>query len=72
MNLIALDEKDLQILKYYKPFLQEHMPEIVSNFYKSIAKLLELSDIINQYVSTKSTFETILLSMQEFLKSLEE
>ena len=46
MDLIGLTEHDLSLIKSFKPFVQEHIEEIVSTFYDKVLAVPHLREII--------------------------
>ncbi|MDT8860877.1 globin-coupled sensor protein [Alkalihalobacillus sp. MEB130] len=48
IELIDLQLEDLSTIKTFQPIIKEHLEEIVSNFYKNLAKEPSLTAIINE------------------------
>ena len=66
LNFVGLEEKDISTLTKLKPLIEENIGEIVDHFYDNIAKIPQLTNIINEHSTIdklKQTLERYILDM---------
>ncbi|MDG4656800.1 globin-coupled sensor protein [Ectobacillus antri] len=65
IDMIGLEKKDLAILLLLQPIIQQHMEEILTDFYKNIGAEAHLSEIINENSTVEKLKGTLATHISE-------
>lgn len=65
IHMIHLTTKDLCMIRSLQPVIEEHLQDMVTNFYKNLANRAALMDIINQQSSVDRLKKTLIKHIYE-------
>lgn len=70
LQLIHLTEEDLAVAQCIKPYIEEHIYEIMDRFYDNIEQHPDLKGIINKYSSTERLKKTLRRHLVEMFSGV--